>query len=125
MDSVLRAFFDQFHTLLGLDSQAARDEAFIQFERTMVTRSMMAVLEQMSETQQQQYGVFLARTPEPTAEESAKWLQSTCGNATIEKIFQDTTAQYTQEYIKEMLKDAPEEIRKEIKVAFEALKKRG
>lgn len=124
MHADLRAFFERFHTLLGLDTQSSRDGAVARFEKAIAERSMLAVLEQMSETQREEYGAFLGRTPEPTAQESAKWLQSVCENSVIEKIFQGTAAMYTSEYVQQMLKGAPEELWQEVKAEFEALRKR-
>ena len=123
MDESLRTFFNRVHSILGMQTQEARDRALNDFERTVAERGMLSVLSQLSEAQREKYGTFLESVAESSAEESAKFLESLCGRGVIEKTFQEVSARYAQEYMQKMLASASEAQRQEVKQALEELKK--
>ena len=114
LESKLQELFNRFHKILGFDTEDARAKALFDFERTLSSRVLSAVLERLTVTQQDRYRQFAGAVPAPSEKACARFLENIIGSAEVERIANAEMKKLTEEYVKKMTAHAVEAQKREI-----------
>lgn len=105
--SQLQNFFDEFHTIVGFDIQAAREEMFKKLEDAIVGRSVIMILSGLPPEERQRYDAFVRTGPTPS--ELRAFLESSLPPQTFETHFKKEAEQVVFNYTKTMLQMVTQE----------------
>ncbi len=97
----LQNFFDEFHTIIGFETQAVREEMFQKLEDAIIGRSVIMILSGLSAEEKQKYDAFV-RT-EPTTAQLRAFLESSLPKNTFEDHFKKEAERVVFDYTKTML----------------------
>ncbi|MDO8505369.1 MAG: hypothetical protein Q7S48_02235 [bacterium] len=99
--SQLQNFFDEFHTIVGFETQAVREEMFQKLEDAIVGRSVIMILSGLSAEEKQKYDAFVRTSP--TTAQLRVFLESSLSPNTFETHFKKEAERVVFDYTKTML----------------------
>lgn len=118
----LRNFFDEFHTIVGFETEVARAEMFKKLEDAIVGRAMIMMLSSLPPQERQRYDAFLRTAP--TTAQLRKFLESSLPPQTFERHFKKEAERVVCDYTKVMLQIVNAERKKELLNVFGKLLQR-
>jgi len=116
-ESVLRKFFDQSHTILGLDNDAARAEAWDNFQGWILKSCEEQLLKDADTLHRQQYESFMNRQPKPSPADVVMFWQSLRPAVDLKQLLANSVKDAARNYMAQLLERASPEQKVKIQSA--------
>ena len=97
----LQKFFEEFHTIIGFDIQAAREEMFKKLEDAIIGRSIIMILSGLPSEEKLRYDAFVRTGPTPA--KLRAFLEKSLPPQTFETHFKKEAERVVFDYTKTML----------------------
>lgn len=120
-ESVLRKFFDQLHTILGLDTDAARAEAWEHFQGWILKSCEDQLLKDADLSHRRQYESYMSRQPKPSPADVAMFWQSLRPSIDLKQLLATSVKNAARDYMAQLLERASSEQKIKIQEASSIL----
>lgn len=105
-ESILRKFFNQLHTILGLDNDAARAEAWDNFQGWILKSCEEQLLKDANVSHRRQYEAFMHRQSKPSPADVVMFWQSLRPVVDLKQLLADSVKNAARDYMTQLLQRA-------------------